>query len=295
MLDKDLIAKIKQIQFYTSHLVNASFAGEYESVFKGRGMQFEDVRDYVPGDDVRDIDWNVTAREGKAYVKRFVEERENQVVIAVDMSASGAFGTRVRTKQELAAEISAVLAFAAIRNNDKVALVIFTDRIELFVPPRKGTKHVLRIIREVLGFEPAGRRTDMTGAVDYIGRIAKKRATVFLVSDFPAPSPEDSYITALSLLRRRHDVVAMRVRDRMESALPAAGIMQIQDAETGRPLTIDTSSRRMRSSFAASALRRDEQLAMELRGVKVDHIDIETGRPYINDIVKFFRMRRKRR
>ena len=295
MLDKELIAKIKQIQFYTSHLVSASFAGEYESVFKGRGMQFEDVREYVPGDDVRDIDWNVTAREAKPYVKRFVEERENTVVLAVDMSASGEFGTKERTKNELAAEISAVLAFAATRNNDKVGLLIFTDKTELFVPPRKGTKHVLRIIREILSFKTEGTGTDISGAVDYIGRITTKRSTVFLISDFPAPKESDRYIRPLSLLRRRHDVVGICVRDRMEDALPNAGIIYMQDAETGRVMAIDSSSKAVRRQFEQNAKKRNEELASELRGVKVDFINIKTGEPYIHDIVKFFRMRRKRR
>ncbi|OXU15114.1 DUF58 domain-containing protein [Sedimentisphaera salicampi] len=295
MLDKDLTAKIKRIQFYTSHLVSASFAGEYESVFKGRGIQFEDVREYVPGDDVRDIDWNVTARESKPYVKRFVEERENTVILAVDVSASGEFGTNHRKKNELAAEISAVLAFAATRNNDKVGLLMFSDRIELFVPPRKGRKHVLRIIREILSFSGEGVGTDISSAVDYVGKIAKKRATVFLISDFPLPSAEDSYIRPLSLLKRRHDVVGICVQDRMEKRLPAAGLIDLQDLETGKTITVDCSDKGLRRRFEEMSQRRNEELQTELRGAKIDFINVETGEPYINDFIKFFHMRRKRR
>jgi len=213
MIPKELIKKIRQIQIYTSRAVNASFAGQYESVFKGRGMQFDEVREYTPGDDVRSIDWNVTARTGKPYVKRFVEEREMTVLFAVDLSASGDFGTVNKAKNELAAEFCAVLSFAAAKNNDKVGLLIFTDRIELYIPPKKGSSHVLRLIRELLYFNMPPGRTNITQALEYIARVTRKKATVFLVSDFI----ETDFKTPLSLLNKRHDVIAVSVRDRAEA------------------------------------------------------------------------------
>jgi uncharacterized protein (DUF58 family) len=215
MIPKELIKKIRQIQIYTSRAVNASFAGQYESVFKGRGMQFDEVREYTPGDDIRTIDWNVTARTGRPYIKRFVEEREMTVIFAVDLSASGDFGTVNKMKNELAAEFCAVLAFAATKNNDKVGLLIFTDRIELYIPPKKGLRHMLRLIRELLYFKMPKRRTDIPQALDYLARVIRKRATVFLVSDFI----ETDFKKPLSLLNKRHDVIAVSVRDRAEIAL----------------------------------------------------------------------------
>lgn len=292
MLDKELLAKIKQIQIYTSHAVNASFAGQYESVFKGRGMRFEDVREYVSGDDVRDIDWNVTAREGKAYVKRFVEEREMTVILAVDMSASGRFGTREKLKKELAAELSAVLAFAAIRNNDKVGLVIFSDRIELFVPPKKGDKHVLRLIRELLGFEEKGIGTNIPLAIEYIGRVANKRSTVFFVSDFIS---DVDIIKPLGLLKRRHDVVAVAVRDSAEQTLPPCGIVDFVDGETSKVFTVDCSSKKVRQQFELNNINHFINLRNSFSHAKIDCIDIETSQPYIHNLIKFFNTRRRRR
>jgi uncharacterized protein (DUF58 family) len=292
VLDKDLLAKIKQLQIYTSHAVSASFAGQYESVFKGRGMQFEDVREYVPGDDVRDIDWNVTAREAKAYVKRFVEEREMTVILAVDMSASGNFGTADKLKKELAAELCAVLAFAASRNNDKVGLVIFTDKIELFVPPKKGDRHVLRIIRELLGFEEKGIGTDIPQAVDYIGRVTRKRSTIFVVSDFLTDA---DFIRPMSLLKRRNDVVAVTVRDSSESRLPPCGLIELQDAESGEVFLADCSSKKTRRQFELSNINRFASLRESFKSAKIDCIDIVTNESYIHTLVKFFNLRRKRR
>jgi len=293
VLDKELLAKIKQIQIYTSHAVNASFAGQYESVFKGRGMQFEDVREYVAGDDVRDIDWNVTAREGKAYIKRFVEEREMTVILAVDMSASGNFGTAGKLKKELAAELCAVLAFAATRNNDKVGLVIFSDKIELFVPPKKGDKHVLRLIRELLGFEEKGIGTDINMALDYIGRVTRKRSTIFLVSDFLTGGSE--FVKPLSLLKRRHDVVAVTVRDGSEMKLAACGIVEFTDAETGEVFCVDCSDKNIRQQFELMNVNRFINLHNSFTSAKIDCIDVNTDRPYINNLVSFFHKRRKRR
>jgi len=290
MIPEDLIKQIRQIQIYTSRAVDASFAGQYESVFKGRGMQFDEVREYTPGDDIRTIDWNVTARTGKAFIKRFVEEREMTVLFAVDLSASGEFGTLDKMKNELAAEFCAVLAFAAAKNNDKVGLLIFTDRIELFIPPKKGSRHVLRLIRELLAFKMPKRKTDIPQALDYIARVIRKRAIVFLVSDFI----ESDFKKPLSLLNRRHDVVAVPVRDRVEIAMPSVGLIEVQDAETGEIMLVDTSSKRFRSQYDNHSSRRFDELTGMLRSINVDFIPVTTDRPYINDLIQFFHMRHRR-
>src|SRR5512135_982230 len=237
-IPKELVKKVRQIEIYTSRAVNASFAGQYESVFKGRGMQFDQVREYTPGDDIRAIDWNVTARTGKPFIKRFVEEREMTVLFAVDLSASGEFGTVSKMKNELAAEFCAVLAFAAAKNNDKVGLLIFTDRIELYIPAKKGNTHVLRLIRELLCFKMPQRKTNIPMAVDYLAKVVRKRATVFVVSDFI----EANFKKSLSLLNKRHDVIAVPVRDPAEIALPNVGLIEFADAETGELILVDTRS-----------------------------------------------------
>jgi len=290
MIPEELVKRIRQIQIYTSRAVDASCAGEYESVFKGRGMQFDEVREYMPGDDIRTIDWNVTARAGKPFIKRFVEERELTMLFAVDLSASGDFGTVNKLKNELAAEFCAVLAFAAAKNNDKVGLLIFTDRIELFIPPKKGSRHVLRLIRELLAFKMPKRKTDIPQALDYVARVTRKRATVFLVSDFL----EADFKKPLSLLNRRHDVIAVPVRDRVEIAMPSVGLIEIEDAETGEIMLVDTSSGRFRSQYGASSSRRFDELTSTLRSINVDFISVTTDRPYINDLIAFFHMRHRR-
>ncbi len=290
MIPSELIKKVRQIQIYTSRMVDASFAGQYESVFKGRGMQFDEVREYTPGDDIRTIDWNVTARTGKAYIKRFVEEREMTVVFAVDLSASGDFGTVNKSKNELAAEFCAVLAFAAAKNNDKVGLLIFTDQIELYMPPKKGSGHVLRLIRELLYFKMPKRRTNIPMAMDYLAKVVRKKATVFIVSDFI----EADFKKPMSLLNKRHDVIAVSVRDRAEVALPDVGIIEFQDAETGEIILVDTSSRKFRQQYSGSSARRFDELKDMLRSVRVDCINISTDRPYVQDLVRFFHMRHKR-
>jgi len=290
MIPEDLIKRIRQIQIYTSRAVNASFAGQYESVFKGRGMQFDEVREYMPGDDIRTIDWNVTARTGKPFIKRFVEEREMTVLFAVDLSASGEFGTVDKMKNELAAEFCAVLAFAAAKNNDKVGLLIFTDRTELFIPPKKGSRHILRLIRELLAFKMPKRKTDIPQALDYIARVIRKRATVFLVSDFI----ETDFKKPLSLLNRRHDVIAVPVRDRVEINMPSVGLIDVQDAETGEIMLVDTSSGRFRSQYGAHSSGRFDELTNMLRSINVDFIPVTTDRPYINDVIQFFHMRHRR-
>lgn len=290
MIPKELIDKIRRIQIYTSRAVNASFAGQYESVFKGRGMQFDEVREYSPGDDIRTIDWNVTARTGKPYVKRFVEEREMTVIFAVDLSASGDFGTVNKAKNELAAEFCAVLAFAAAKNNDKVGLLIFTDQIELYIPPKKGISHMLRLIRELLYFKMPKRKTNIAEALYYLGRVVRKRATVFLVSDFI----ENGFKKSLSLLNKRHDVIAVSVRDRAEIALPSIGLVEFVDAESGEVLLVDTSSRRFRNKYSNTCAQRFDKLRNMLRTINVDCISISTDKPYIQDLVSFFHMRHRR-
>ncbi|HUW18201.1 MAG TPA: DUF58 domain-containing protein [Sedimentisphaerales bacterium] len=290
MISEELIKKVRQIQIYTSRAVNASFAGQYESVFKGRGMQFDEVREYTPGDDIRTIDWNVTARTGRPYIKRFVEEREMTVMFAVDLSASGDFGTVNKMKNELAAEFCAVLAFAAAKNNDKVGLLIFTDRIELYIPPKKGSGHVLRLIRELLYFKMPQRKTNISMALDYLGRVVRKRATVFLVSDFI----ETDFKKPLSLLNKRHDVIGVSVRDRAEVSMPSVGLIEFADAETGETILIDTSSREFRNRYGQRSAGRFDALRSMLRSINVDCISISTDKSYIQDLIQFFHMRHRR-
>ncbi|MBN2211496.1 MAG: DUF58 domain-containing protein [Sedimentisphaerales bacterium] len=290
MIPQELIKKIRQIQIYTSRTVDASFAGQYESVFKGRGMEFDEVREYTPGDDIRTIDWNVTARTGRPYIKRFVEEREMTVIFAVDLSASGDFGTVNKAKNELAAEFCAVMAFAAAKNNDKVGLLVFSDQIELYIPPKKGINHMLRLVRELLFFRMPRRKTNISQALDYLAKILHKKATVFLVSDFI----ESNFSKPLSLLNRRHDVIAVSVRDRAEIQLPNIGLVELIDAETGQTMLVDTSSRRFRNTYKNTSTEQFDDLKGMLRRINIDCINISTDKPYIRDLVRFFHMRHRR-
>jgi uncharacterized protein (DUF58 family) len=253
-------------------------------------MEFDEVRAYQVGDDVRTIDWNVTARTGHPYVKRFVEERELTVLLVVDVSASGAFGSTERLKSELAAELCALLAFSAIRNNDKVGLLLFTDEVELFVPPKKGKRHVLRVIRELLYFSPARRGTDIGAALDYLNRVTTRRAVVFLVSDFIA----ERYDRALTLANRRHDLVAVALTDPRELELPPIGLVELEDAETGERLAVDTWSRRAARRYAHAAQAQLDERHRLLARLGVDTIEINTGAPYVPELIKFFRMRERR-
>ena len=295
MISKELSKKIRYIQIYTSKAVNDVLAGEYHSVFKGQGMEFDEVRAYQPGDDIRTIDWNVTARTGHPYVKRYVEEREITVFFLVDLSASGAFGSREKLKNEIAAEFCALLAFSAIKNNDKVGLIVFTDIIELFIPPAKGTSHVLRLIRELLFFDPGKQRqragTDISLALDYLGRVLHKRGVVFLVSDFL----DNEFEKKLGVLARRHDLIAVNVSDPREFALPDVGLLEIQDAETGASVLVDTGSREIRDNYSRLAGEKSEQLHNLFKSTGVDHIQIFTDRDYVIDLVKFFRKRMVKR
>ena len=294
MIPKELSKKIRYLQIYTSKAVNDVLAGEYHSVFKGQGMEFDEVRAYQPGDDIRTIDWNVTARTGHPYVKRYVEEREITVFFLVDLSASGAFGSREKLKNEIAAEFCALLAFSAIKNNDKVGLIVFTDAIELFIPPAKGTSHVLRLIRELLYFNPGNKRqkagTDIALALDYLGRVLRKRGVVFLVSDFL----DQDFEKALGVLARRHDLIGVTVADPIESALPDVGLLEIQDTETGATVLIDTGSSDVRTGFEQLAREKNEKLRNLFRSTGVDHIQLFTDRDYVLDLVKFFRKRMKK-
>ncbi len=290
MIPKELAKKIRFIQIHTKRAVNDVLAGEYHSVFKGRGMEFDEVREYSPGDEIRTIDWNVTARTGQPYVKRYVEERELTVLFVVDLSASGAFGTREKLKNEVAAELCALLAFSAIKNNDKVGLIIFTEIIELYIPPGKGTSHVLRLIRDLLNFKPHQTRTDIAQALDYLGRITHRKAVVFLVSDFLA----EGYEKPLGIVARRHDLIAISITDPREKELPKVGLIELEDAETGETVVVDSGSAQVRRRYEARGRERDERLAESFRSSGVDHIPVMTGRDHVRDLVRFFRARERR-
>ena len=294
MIPKELTKKIRYIQIYTSKAVNDVLAGEYHSVFKGQGMEFDEVRAYQPGDDIKTIDWNVTARTGLPYVKRYVEEREITVFFLVDLSASGFFGSLEKLKNEIAAEFCALLAFSAIKNNDKVGLIVFTDIIELFIPPAKGTSHVLRLIRELLFFSPGKKRvragTDIALALDYLGRVLHKRGVVFLVSDFL----DQDFEKTLGVLARRHDLIAVTVADPRECALPEVGLLEIQDAETGAQVLVDTGDKEVRRRYEELAREKNDRLASLFKKTGVDHIELYTDRDYVLDLVKFFRKRMKK-
>ncbi len=292
MLTPELIKKIRRIEIRTRHLVNDSFAGEYHAIFKGRGMEFDEVRLYQPGDEVRTIDWNVTARTGEVFVKRYTEERELTVMLLVDASASGQFGTALRFKREIAAEMAAVLAFSAITNNDKVGLLVFTDQLELFITPRKGRRHVLRLIRDLLAFQPAGHRTDLKLGVDTVNRMLKRRSIVFLISDFLADPL--TYSSALQIANRRHDVIAVTLSDPREQEWPNVGLVALEDAETGQIQWVDTSNRHWRETFATQAQALYQDRNRIFRKAKVDRIDITTDAEYVTPLTVFFEKRARR-
>lgn len=288
-IPRELLKKIRKIEIYTSKLVNQQLAGQYQSVFKGRGMAFSEVRQYLPGDDVRMIDWNVSARMNEPFVKLFVEEREMTVMLLVDMSASGVFGTVEQSKREIAAEVSALVAFSAIKNNDRVGLIIFTDEVELFVPPKKGKKHVLRVISEILTFQPRSPRTDLRVGLDYFGKVARRRAVGFLVSDFLA----DGWYHPLRISAQRHDVVPVVVGDPMEEKIPKLGLVLFEDLETGELVEFDTSGPEARAYEQQVKQARDQREAL-LRRMKVDFVNVRTDRPYVDALVAFFRARERR-
>ncbi len=288
----ELLRKVRQIQIRASRFVNDVLAGEYSSVFKGRGMEFDEVREYVPGDDVRTIDWNVTARTGRPHVKRFVEERELTVMLLVDLSSSVRFGTVRQLKSEAIVEICALLALSAIQNNDKVGLIIFTDGVERYVPPRKGKSHVLRVIRELLHHETQRSATDIGGVLEYLLRVAKRRCVAFLVSDFLAD--QTRFERPLKLAGKKHDLIAITVSDPREIELPSVGILELEDAETGELILIDTASRAVRSSFHRESDSELEGRRDLLRRTDIDHIEVSLDKPYLDALVRFFRMRERR-
>ena len=290
MIPREILKQVRRVEIATRGLVNDVFSGEYHSVFKGRGMNFAEVREYQHGDDIRAIDWNVTARTGAPFIKVFDEERELTVMLVVDVSASGDFGSRSRMKGEVAVEICAVLAFSATRNNDKVGLIIFSDRIEKFVPPRKGRRHVLRVLRELLYFEPEGRGTDITGALKYLARVVRRRAVVFVVSDFLG----DGYEKALAVAGRRHDTVAIRMSDPREHQLPPVGYLELEDAETGEHVTVDVSDPAFRAAFAADVAEKLTARERQFHKTRVDVVEITTDHPYADRLMRFFRQRAKR-
>lgn len=289
MIPQELVKKIRRIQIRTSHLADDMLAGQYLSAFKGRGIEFEEVRPYLPGDDVRAIDWNVTARYGEPFVKLFREERELTVILLVDISASQGLGTRYQTKRELISEVSATLAFSAIKNNDKVGLAMFTDAMEKVVPPRKGSRHVLRCVRELLYCHPMGHGTDLTGALNWLNQTAQRRSVVFLISDFQA----SGYQRALRIARQRHDVVPVVIGDQREFEMPNVGLIRLQDSENGQVASIDTSSRRQRELFARRARKAAEQRDQLFRQLKMEPIRLYTGEDMVEPIREFFHRREK--
>jgi uncharacterized protein (DUF58 family) len=291
MIPKEILKKVRRIEIGTRRVVNDLFSGEYHSTFKGQGMEFEEVRPYQPGDDIRLIDWNVTARTGQPYIKVFREERELSVVLMVDASSSGRFGTRARFKSETAAELCAVLAFSAIKNNDKVGLIIFTDTIEKFVPPKKGRAHVLRLIREVLYFQPKGKGTNIAGAIQYMSRVVRRKSVVFMISDFMS----EGFFKPMQIVNNKHDVIAIKISDPRESTFDNFGLIELEDTETGEVFLIDTGSKEFRNQFAAKAKEDNSQLKRSFQLINLDYINIQTDQSYIVPLISFFKMRERRK
>ncbi|MDO5074258.1 MAG: DUF58 domain-containing protein [Bacteroidales bacterium] len=290
---KQLMQRVRRIEIKTNALSSDVFAGQYHSAFKGRGMSFAEVREYQPGDDVRDIDWNVTARFDRTYVKVFEEERELSVFLLIDVSCSLDFGTQGQTQRELLTEIAATLAFSAMRNGDKIGVLFFSDRIEKFIPPAKGKGHVLRIIRELLCIQPEGRRTDIALGLEYFLRLVRRRSVTFLLSDFLAPA--ETYASQLTMARSRHDVVAVQAYDERLASLPDVGLLQLEDAETGHRHWVDTSSRKVREAHALHWQKHSEALHQQLRRARVDAVSVATGGDYVKSLQSLFLRRTKAR
>ncbi len=295
---KTIMGRMRQLEIRTRRLVSDSLIGEYQSVFKGRGMDFDEVREYVPGDEVRTIDWNVTARAGRPFVKKFTEERELTMLLVVDISASGHFGSAAQSKREIAAELASVLAFSAIRNSDKVGLLLYSDRVEQYLPPKKGRRHVLRVIREILYHEPQGRGTDTVKALDVASHLLHRRAVVFLISDFQSPGDPERARTelrrAMRQTNRRHDLVAVQIEDPRERALPDLGVLALEDAETGEIVALDTGSAAVRRRFNEASRERAARLVTDLRSEGVDTLQLSTDAPYMPALQRFFKNRERR-
>ncbi len=287
MINKELFKQVRQIEIKTRGLVNHVFSGEYHSVFKGRGMEFSEVREYQLGDDIRNIDWNVTARFGHPYIKIFEEERELTLILMVDLSGSLLFGTTEKTKQRMAAEMSAILAFSALKNHDKVGLILFTDKIEKFVPPKKGKKHVLRVIREVLSFEPQGKTTNIKAALEYCNNAIKKRSIVFLISDFM----DEGYERIMRTVGKRHDLIGILLKDQRETEIPSMGIIKFADAETGEQRWVDTSDPKFKKGLAALRKKMMAYRKSIFLTSRLDSIEVQTGENYVKPLVRFFKMR----
>lgn len=289
MLSRELLKKIRKIEISTSRLVNNQLAGHYQSVFKGRGMAFSEVREYRPGDDVRSIDWNVSARMNDTHIKLFVEERDRTVMLLVDMSASGLFGSQEQSKRDVAAEIAAMVAFSAIVNDDKVGLIVFTDAVELYLPPKKGKKHVLRVIREILTFVPASRKTDLSVGLEYLRRVTRRRTVTFLVSDFAA----ENWEKPVRMAGRRHDLVPVIISDPLEERLPALGLVVFEDIETGQLVEFDTAGPEA-GEYRKELNRQREERERSFRRLRMDFVNVRTDLPYVDALVAFFRKREKR-
>jgi uncharacterized protein (DUF58 family) len=289
MIPKDWLKKIRQIELRTVRLVEDLMAGQYHSVFKGRGMAFSEVRQYAPGDDIRAIDWNVSARMNDVFVKLFTEERDRTVNLLIDMSASGLFGSSIQAKREVAAEIAALVAFSAIKNDDRVGLIVFTDRVELYVPPKKGKKHVLRVVREILTFKPQSPRTNLGVALDYLGKVGRRKSVAFLVSDFVAYGWERQ----LQIANKRHDVVPVVITDPMEEKLPKVGLVTFEDVETGEVVEFDSSGPEA-AMFHDAMVRQRINREQALRRLKMDFVNVRTNKPYVDALVQFFRARARR-
>ena len=290
MNEKDILKKIQRIEIFTNRLVNTVFAGEYESVFKGQGITFDEVREYQAGDEIRTIDWNVTARMGQAYIKKYVEERELVMMLIVDMSASTSFGSISETKAEIAAEIAALLAFSAIKNNDKVGLICFTDTVEHFVAPRKGKRHVLRVVRDILHFQPKQPRTNIETALAFADRVLKPHSVVFLISDFK----DTGYEKQLRLSSKRHSLIAITLQDRRELELPDVGLIELEDVESGETMVIDTRSEAARQLYTELNQRADAERQQIFRASRIDSVHIRTDESYVKPLIRFFRQRATR-
>jgi uncharacterized protein (DUF58 family) len=287
METSDIIKKIRKIEITTRDLVSDLFSGEYHSLFKGQGLEFSEVREYQSGDSFRQIDWNVTARHGFPYIKKFEETRELNVMFLVDGSASTLFGTRGYLKSEFITEITAVLSFSALSNNDKVGLLLFTDEVEKYVPPTKGKKSALRILRDILYFEPKKSGTNIKNAVEYIYRLIKKRSIIFVISDFL----DTNYLDSLKILAKKHDVIALRIQDSAESKMPNAGLLNLQDPETGKTFTINSSNPKLREKYNKAVIQQEAELTQQFRKMKIDLVTLNTDKPYAPELMKFFKFR----
>ena len=297
-ITKEILKKVRQVEVRTNRLVNDTLAGNYHSVFKGRGMNFDEVREYVPGDDIRAIDWNVTARTGIPHIKKFTEERELTIMLIIDISASGGFGSGVASKRELMAELGSILAFSARRNNDRVGLILCTDFVELYIPPKKGRSHILRVIREILFFQPQGTKTDLLVPLDFINRVAKRRCVTFLLSDFCLPGSFEESLQLLQpklkITNRRHDLIAMLVTDPREHQLPDVGWLTLEDAESGEQVELNTSDPAIRRGYGELAAARGKDLRRALRSAGLDLLDLSTDQPYLPPLLNFFKTRQRR-